>query len=163
MKSDKPVTKDEVIAALVNARAKIRQAAVDLPFEKQDAHFLGVWGIKELLAHLIGWDYTNLQACQSILAGELPEFFAHFNPDWRNYNTALVAKYKIDDYAPLIAALDASHNSLLSYLQALPEQDFDFDFGVRAGKTKVTIAWLLRAEAHDEEKHALQIISFLEQ
>lgn len=49
-------------------------------------------GVKDLLAHLIGWDYTYLQAFQDVREGRLPEFFAHFNPDWRKYNAALVEK-----------------------------------------------------------------------
>jgi hypothetical protein len=162
MKGSKVVKKDEVITAWVEARARIHQAASELPLEKQDVKFLGNWGIKDLLTHLVGWDYTYLQSFDDVRAGRLPDFFAHFNPDWRKYNAELVATYKINVYAQILDALIASRDSLLAYLDILPAHDFDFDFGVRAGKSIVTIAWLVQAETHDEEKHAQQIETFLQ-
>jgi hypothetical protein len=162
MITSKTIKKDEVVAAWIAARSRIRQAALEIPPKKQDVIFLGDWGVKDLLAHLIGWDYTYLQAFDDVRTGRLPDFFAHFNPDWRKYNAELVATYKINDYAQIIGALDASHHSLFAYLDILPAHDFDFDFGARAGKSIVTIAWLVQAETHDEEKHAQQIETFLQ-
>ena len=89
--------KDEVISGLVEARACILAAATQLPVEKQDQVFLGTWSVKDLLAHLMGWDFTNVEASQEILECKLPSFYAHHDRDWRTYNAGLVERYKKDD------------------------------------------------------------------
>ena len=43
--------------------------------KERDTVFLGIWTVRDMLAHLAGWDYANLEAAKSILAGELPSFY----------------------------------------------------------------------------------------
>jgi len=50
---------------------------------------------------------------------------------------------------------------LIAYLRAVPAAEFNRDRGLRAGRYKVTIARLLRAETDDERKHCAQIREFL--
>jgi hypothetical protein len=154
-------TKDEVIIGLLEARECILAAASAVPPEKQDEVFLGVWSMKELLAHLVGWDCTNLQAAQEILGNRLPSFYAHHDRGWKSYNDDLVARYGREDYAELLASVARSHRELVAYLSTLPAEEFDRDRGLRAGRYKVTIARLLRAETDDEKKHCAQIREFL--
>jgi hypothetical protein len=154
-------TKDEIIAGLVEARECILVAASAVPAEKQDEVFLGVWSMKELLAHLVGWDYTNLQAAQEILEGRMPSFYAHRDRGWKSYNESLVARYRREDYAELLASVAGSHRELIAYLRTVPAKEFDRDRGLRAGRYKVTIARLLRVETDDEKKHCAQIREFL--
>ena len=89
--------KESIIAALIQARRNILDVAYALPLEKQDEVFLGVWSVADLLAHLIGWDYTNLDATKSILQGELPEFYSHRDRDWETYNALLIERHKEED------------------------------------------------------------------
>lgn len=154
--------KDEIVAALIQARRKILDVAYTLPPEKQDEVFLGVWSVKDLLAHLIGWDYTNIEATKSILAGELPEFYSHHDRDWRTYNASLVERHKKEDFAELLYAVEASQRALMGLLGTVPAEEFDKDRGIRSKRYKVTIARLLQAEADDEEEHHRQIKEFAE-
>jgi uncharacterized damage-inducible protein DinB len=154
--------KDEIVTALTTARRKILDAAHALPPEKQDEVFLGVWSVKDLLAHLIGWDYTNMEAVKSILEGELPEFYAHQDRDWQSYNSMLVERHKREDFAELLYAVEASQRALMIFLEAVPAEEFDKDHAVRFKRYKVTIAHLLEAEAEDEEEHYKQIKEFAE-
>ena len=73
--------KDALIANLVEARKNILNAASALPAKQRDGIFLGSWSVKDLLAHLIGWDYTNIQAVKAILANKVPAFFSHYDKD----------------------------------------------------------------------------------
>jgi hypothetical protein len=66
------VKKEQVIARLGEVRRKIVAVAASLPPNKQNEIFLGVWSVKDLLAHLVGWDFANLAMAQEILAGKLP-------------------------------------------------------------------------------------------
>jgi uncharacterized damage-inducible protein DinB len=154
--------KDEIVTALTTARRKILDAAYALPPEMQDEVFLGVWSVKDLLAHLIGWDYTNMEAVKSILEGELPGFYAHQDRDWQTYNSMLVERYKKEDFAELLYSMEAPQRALMGLLEAVPAEEFDKDHGVRFKRYKVTIGRLLQAEADDEEEHYTQIKEFAE-
>jgi hypothetical protein len=143
--------KDEIIRGLVEARANILDAARFLSPAEQDQVFLGVWSIKDLLAHLAGWDYTNLEAVQEILEGQKPSFWEHYDRNWKSYNARLVAEYRREDRDELLAVVQESHRKLIDYLQAVPADEY---------LKHKSMASLLRAEAKDEEKHHGQVETF---
>ena len=154
--------KDEIISELVETRRRILDTASSLPPEKQDEVFLGVWSVKDLLAHLAGWDFTNLEAAKAVLAGELPSFYAYRDRDWKTYNARLVAEYERDDFAELLASVEDSLQELVDFLETIPAEEFDKDGGVRHKRYKVTIARLLQAEISDEKTHHKQVEEFRE-
>jgi hypothetical protein len=143
--------KDDIIRGLVTARLKILAEASLLSLEEQDEVFLGVWSVKDLLAHLAGWDYTNLEAVQEILAGQKPSFFEQYDRNWKSYNARLVAQYKREDYDELVVIVQESHRKLIDFLQAVPADEY---------LKRRRIASLLRTEASDEEKHYCQVEGF---
>jgi hypothetical protein len=154
--------KDSIISALTEVRRKILHVAHTLPPARRGEVFLGEWSAKELLAHLVGWDYTNIAATKSILSGELPEFYSHHDRDWASYNAFLVERHKTEDYAELLHSVEASHRALVDLLGTVPADEFEKDRGLRYKRYKVTIARLLQAEAEDEEEHYRQIKAFAE-
>jgi hypothetical protein len=152
--------KQQVIAGLVDARSKILASVAALPPAQQDVVFLGEWSVKDLLAHLIGWDFANLEATKEVLAGKLPSFYAHHDHDWRTYNARLVAEHKREDFAALLEAVEDSHRQLEEYLRTVPAEEFGKDRGLRFRGWRVTITALLKAETSDERKHHEQIEEF---
>lgn len=149
--------KHQLIGGLVQARTKVLQAVrVVLP-SRADEIFLGIWSLQDLLAHLEGWDYTNLQAVQEILVGKPPTFFQYSDKDWRSYNQRLVEQYKRPSLEQLLAELDTSHRQLIAYLESLPARDVANGKVKRETGRSVTIRNLLQAEARDETRHAEQI------
>lgn len=155
-------SKEEIISALVEARRKILDVAYALPPDRRDEVFLGTWSAQDLLAHLVGWDYTNIEATKSILAGELPEFYSQHDRDWASYNALLIERHKSEDYAELLRSVEASHRALLDLLATVPADEFERDRGLRYKRHKVTIARLLQVEAEDEEEHCRQMREFAE-
>jgi len=149
--------KEQVIAELIEARRGILDAAATPLAEQQDEIFLGVWSVKDLLAHLVGWDLANLAAAGEVLAGQLPAFYAHHDRDWQTYNARLVAQHKKADWGEMVAAVEGSLRELVAYVRTIPAEELDRDRGVRYKRYKVTIARLLQAEAGDERRHAAQI------
>jgi hypothetical protein len=145
--------KDALIAGLVRARRKILAEARLLSPAQQDEVFLGEWSIKELLAHLAGWDNTNRGAVQEILAGQKPSFWQYHDRDWQSYNARLVAEYKRENFSELLAVVEASHRRLIDYLQTVPADAY---------VKKRQIASLLRTEIEDEEEHHSQVKAFRE-
>ena len=129
---------------------------------EQDQVFLGIWSIKDLMSHFIGWDKTNLAAVKSVLDGQVPAFYEHRDPDWRNYNAILVKKNKKNSIQELITTAKDSQQRLIKFLQTIPPENFNKDFGVRFRGYKVTIQRLLEAETKDEQIHLQQIIDYFE-
>jgi len=152
--------KEMLISDLINVRKLIIEAATCLSPEERNQVFLGVWSVKDLLAHLIGWDYTNLVAAKDILAGKLPEFYSEYDHDWKSYNERLIGKYKRDNFEELLNSIQNSHQKLIDYLKTIPAEDLDKDTGVRCQRHKITINGLLRVEINDEKIHHQQIENF---
>jgi hypothetical protein len=143
--------KDEVISGLIGARRRILEAAAGLAPQERGLLFLGEWSVKELVAHLIGWDYTNLEAVRDVLAGHKPAFWSHYDRDWQSYNALLVARYGRDDWAELVAAVHESHRQLIDYLRTVPADEY---------LRKRKIVSLLQVETRDEKTHHQQIVRF---
>jgi uncharacterized damage-inducible protein DinB len=143
--------KNGIIRGLVKARRKILDAAGLLSPAQQDEVSLGVWSVKDLLAHLAGWDYTNLKAVQEILAGQKPSFWEYHDRDWQSYNARLVAEYKRDDFVELVTVVEESHRKLIDFLQGVPAEEY---------LRRREITRLLRAESRDEEEHHRQLQEF---
>lgn len=154
--------KHAIISGLTRARKAIIDAARELPEAKRDEIFLGKWSVKDLLAHLVGWDYTNLNSVKEIREGKTPRVFEHWNPDWAAFNARLVKQYKQDDWSTLLDAVDESHHALRTLLERTPDEEFEKDFGARSPRGRViTIAEHLQAEIDDEQTHYNQIAAWL--
>ncbi|HLF74843.1 MAG TPA: hypothetical protein VI524_10885, partial [Anaerolineales bacterium] len=67
--SQKGACRDEIISALVKARQDILVEVSALAEADQERVFLGIWSVKDVLAHLAGWDYTNMEAARYVMAG----------------------------------------------------------------------------------------------
>jgi hypothetical protein len=160
MKQAASVFKDNLLFGLKAIRESILSEVFALPAEARNRVFLGTWSVMDLLAHLAGWDFTNLQAAHDILDGLLPEFYEHHDRDWKTYNAALVAKYGCADFREQIELVRDAQKQLMEYLQTLSTEDYKLDTGVRAKGIKVTIARLLQAELEDETIHFEQIVEF---
>ncbi len=155
--------KEKILSALVETRQNILAEASMLSDEQQDQVFLGIWSIKDLLAHFIGWDYTNLDAVKSVLAGKVPSFYKHRDHDWQTYNAMLVKKYKRDSFKEFLATMRDSQEKLIKFLQTILPENFNKDFGVRFHGYKVTVQRLLEAELKDEQTHLQQIIDLFKE
>jgi hypothetical protein len=152
--------KDEILAALTAARQSLLDEVSRLSEADRDRVFLGVWSVKDLLAHVIGWDHTNLEAVRVVMASQLPSFYNQHDRDWKTYNAMLVAKYKRDSFEEMLALVKESHYQLMEYLKTVPPEAINNDFGVRFRGVKVTIRRLLEAEIKDMQVHHQQIVDF---
>jgi hypothetical protein len=155
--------KDQILSALVETRQSILAEVSELSDSQQDQVFLGIWSVKDLLAHLIGWDETNLHAAKSVMEEQLPSFYEHRDHDWQTYNAILVKKYKKGSFRELLATVRDSQEKLIKFLKTVQPENFNKDFGVRFRGYKVTIQRLLEAELGDEQTHHQQVIDFFKE
>lgn len=158
-------TVDEKKRSLLSEFSEWRKCVLDtaalIPSEYHDQPLLGVWSIKDLLAHLIGWDYSNIEAVKAVIEGKLPEFYRYIDKDWRSYNARLVGLYKKETVPELIQDAYVSHHALNAQVVDIPAKEFFGDKGVRYRGYKVTIARLIEADIKDAKIHSEQIRDFL--
>ena len=154
--------KTELLDNLIQLRGEILAAARQFLPKEETIPFVGIWSLLDLLAHLAGWDVTNRTAAQEILAGKTPSFYAHHGKDWAEYNAFLVAQYRQDSLAKMLATVERTQQELIVYLKAVPAKDLYKDYAVRVRGYKVIISRLLEAEYKDETHHLNQILEFLD-
>ena len=154
--------KQKIITEFIETRQKFLELIDSLPLEKKPIHFLGIWSVKELLAHLQGWDWANMNAIRSVLRMNLPEFYDHYDIDWRTYNAELVKRYQCNKLSESIKEVRQSHQALIQRLLTLSADDMFKDFNLQFKGSHVTIAKLIQAEIGDEKVHTQQLKSFLE-
>jgi len=163
MASKASTRKEETISTLVKTRLDILAKVSTLSKTDRERVFLGTWSVKDLLAHLAGWDFTNAEAISSVLAGKLPSFYDYRDHDWQTYNSLLVEKYRKNSFRELLASVKNSQKKLIGHLRSVAAEDFNRDFGVRFRGYKVTVQRLLEAEAKDEQVHYRQISDFFKE
>jgi hypothetical protein len=154
--------KDDLINSLAGVRACLLATAATISEDQRLTPFLGDWSVMELLAHIAGWDATNLQAIRDIQAGTLPKFYSQYDADWQTYNSTLVEHYRRTDFSEQLELVKNTHKELLQYLEELQEHEFERDHGLRNGRSKVTIARLLESEIEDEQTHCMDLEDFRE-
>ncbi len=152
--------KGEVIARMIEVRQKILDTAMKLPPARLETPYLGTWTVKDMLAHLAGWDYTNAAAASQISNGKVPVFFEQRDKDWKSYNQALIQQYGRGTVGEVIDRVRQSHRSLINQLGATT--DADFNRPVAHGKRSLSIASLLNAEVRDEMEHLEQLCALLQ-
>ncbi len=157
MSANHEARKQQLLRELAEARASLLEAARALPTAAQYRVFLGIWSPADLLAHLVGWDKANLTAVQELLRGELPGFYAHYDADWRTFNAGLVARYRRDDFAALLADVEQSHRELVALLAGIPAEEMVRDRGLRFRGWQITIERLMLLEVKDDREHAPQL------
>lgn len=162
-RSSPEARKVELLDELERARTTVLDALNSLPPDSRREPFLGIWSSYELVAHLIGWDYTNIQAIADIQADRLPQFYAHRDRDWQTYNARLVREYSKDNWEELMAAVAESYQRLVAVLRALPADEFYKDRGIRFRGWKVLIGRLVEADIKDVTTHAAQVLAFKDQ
>jgi hypothetical protein len=153
--------KRDLLSGFIDVRRNLLAFSAQIPFEQQEQVFLGTWSIQDLLAHVIGWDYSNLEAIQAVFASRLPAFYEYIDKDWRSYNARLVSLYKKGTLPDLIKAAQASQDALIDRLTPIPAKDLFHDYGVRFRGYKVTIARLIEADTKDVTTHLEQVKEFV--
>jgi hypothetical protein len=153
--------KENLLQELREVRNSILEVSASFPQEEAEQVFLGSWSLLDLLAHLVGWDYTNMEASKEILRGEMPSFYDKYDKDWNSYNAVLVSEYKRDSLDEMISCVTESHGDLLRFIGDLPPEQIFVDHGVRRGSYKVIISRLLEADIQDVNEHLRQIKAFV--
>lgn len=145
-------TKDELTGALDHSRQVMRDLLRDL----QSAHGEGgevypTWTVRELLAHLTGWDETSAAALRAHAQGQKPATPAArgFDP----FNAENVRARQDRSLEQVIADWEAAREDFKQAIRNLPEEKAAEPFTSTWGPV-VTLDVFVRIFAEHEIEHA---------
>jgi hypothetical protein len=153
------VESETLLAEFNRVRQQLIDAASAVSPQLRNEPFVGEWDLKDVLAHTVGWDYTNIEALPDFRAGRLPAFFNRFDADWAAINADLVARYRSENWDALLASLAESQRAFTDAIRAL--SDTQLDNVAMWGKHRITLRGMMRAVSKDESEHVAQIRTFI--
>jgi hypothetical protein len=116
------------------------------------------WTPRDVVAHLVGWNRRMVHACQDILAGTTPDYYADAPNDYRTINAGYVARHASTSREALLRDLAAGLEELTAYARALNPAEWEASHGVKHYRgAPATVAGTLASLAGDYAQHARQI------
>ena len=118
------------------------------------------WTVRDMVAHLVGWNRYIVRGSQQILRGDLPFYDVDPGPDYANVNAALVREYAEVDRGALLESLAATTRELTDFLRSIDPADWDRDFGVRHDGETLTVKGTVDDLIDDYDHHRVQLENF---
>jgi hypothetical protein len=109
------------------------------------------WTIKEVLAHLAGWDDATILALEAFTSGNPPPVPALLGIDL--YNSQTVAERTTLDYEQIIREWEWVREKLVSILENITDENLEATI-VSPWGPSMTVAELINVMTEHEEEHA---------
>jgi len=116
------------------------------------------WTIRELLAHLTGWDDVTIESLQAHTAGRSPSVSAIHSFD--KYNAQSVSSRKDLDYEHVLEEWRHARHGLRTLIEQLPDDKLSSPVIVPWGG-KPTVTKLLDIFHDHDEEHTRDILEWL--
>jgi uncharacterized damage-inducible protein DinB len=142
--------KSVLLARLVAGREQLLAQLAGLGESAFAAEVIGNWKLKDLLAHISGWDRWELQSAQHVLNGQTPDLTPARGVD--GYNAQVVAAWRNCATAELLDELHAARAEWVAILDERPLRAFD-----TAQADSWNFAQQVRIEWQHDAEHAAQI------
>ena len=142
--------KKDLIRQLDEARTRLLAALANLDTQTE---IYPPWKLKELLAHLSGWDEATIASLQTHIGGGEPLTPAARGIDF--YNAESVATREALTYEQVAQELEVTRERLKTILLAMPPDKFEqplvFAWGPRGPVTKLVAIFVHHEGAHAKE------------
>lgn len=129
-----------------------------LPEIDPDKEIYPGWTIKDMLAHMTGWDDATIASLRAHMVGCLPSIPAIRSLD--KYNALTISSRKDLDYDHVLKEWRVARQVLRTLIEQMPEDKFFSPVIVPWGK-KTTVTHLVDIFRGHEEEHARDIITWL--
>ena len=116
-------TKDELLRHAENEYDRFRAAVTGLDDADMRQHWLGHWGVRDIVAHVIGWHREMAPALERLGRGEPPYADGAYDAV-DGWNARFVEAGRGRPVDALVRELDASHRNVLAIASKLPEELF---------------------------------------
>src|SRR5262245_3255723 len=116
--------KDDLLRQADDEFGALKRALAGLTDEAMRQPVSGVWGVREILAHLTGWQREMIPLLERVARNErpVPEGVSYADVD--AWNARHVAARRGLTVAGVRAQLDASHRAFLAAARGVPEARF---------------------------------------
>jgi len=141
--------KDDLLRQADGDFGALKRALVGLSDDAMRQPWSGVWGVREILAHIAGWQREMIPVLERVARGEKPIPDGVSYEDLDGWNARHVAARRGLTVEGVRAELDASHRGFVNAARAVPEARFGPD------KTATRIVDL--NGPHHYREHAAQI------
>lgn len=144
-----PASKDELLSAAAREYQALHDALAGLNETQLTKVWLGVWSVKDIVAHISGWHRELGPALERMARGERPIAEGVSYDDVDGWNARFVAACAGASVADVLLELDRSHEYFMRAASAVPAERF------QPGKT----AWKIvdGNSAHHYKEHGDQI------
>ena len=115
------------------------------------------WSVRDIVAHLVGWNRYIIEGSEQILGGELPWYDVDPGENYSKINAVVIRQYPSVNRTELVDELRASAAELMDFLRSVDAGDWDRDFGVRHGEETLTIRGTIDDLIADYVHHRQQI------
>jgi hypothetical protein len=111
--------------------------------------WLGTWSVKDIVAHIVGWQRELAPALERIARGERPVAEGVSYDDVDAWNARFAAAYRDATASDVLLELDRSHEAFMQAAAGVPEERF------APGKTAYRI--VDENTGHHYQEHAEEI------
>lgn len=116
--------KDDLLRQADDDLGALKRALVGLSDHAMRQPLLGVWGAREILAHIAGWQREMIPVLERVARGEKPIPDGVSYEDIDGWNARHVAARRGLTVEGIRAELDASHRDFAAAARAVPEARF---------------------------------------
>jgi hypothetical protein len=141
-------TRQTLIEQLERSRAKMMAQLDEIDLKRE---IYPLWTIREMLAHLSGWDDAVIAFIRSLMEGKIPATPAARGIDV--YNAETVATREGLDYDHIYREYIATRTTLLDLLRAVPEEKIQEPYILPWGDHG-TLVDIIHIFAPHEDEHA---------
>jgi len=143
--------KKGLIRQLDEARAELQAALAGLDAQTE---IYPSWKLKELLAHLSGWDESTISSLQTHIGGGEPLTPAARGIDF--YNAESVASHEALSYEQVVKGCESARDRLKAVILDMPPGKFEQPLVFAWGPTG-SVSKLIAVFSHHERAHAKEI------
>jgi len=143
-------TKPELVALLHEARSELRAAldAVDPAREVSPG-----WSVRDVLAHLNGWEAATVEALRALLRGDVYSLEGYRGID--AFNEEMVAARAAMTFAALRQECESLRGDLLAVFAEVPEAELETAINAPWGRQ--TVERMVAVIGYHEQDHAREI------
>jgi len=144
-----------LLQRLDETRAKIEEL---LPKVDPKKEIYPGWTIKDLLAHITGWDDATIDSLRAHVAGRVPAIPA--DRGINEYNARTVSTRQDLDYEHILGEWRLTRQVLRTIIEQMPDDKFSNPLIVPWGE-KGTVTFLVDIFREHEEEHVHDILEWL--
>lgn len=142
---------EQLIQELDEARTRMREITA-LVSEKTEIY--ETWKMKEVLAHIYGWEDVTISALQAHAQGKVPTALSEQGID--EYNAIMASSCQKLPYATIVHEWENTREQLKEVLSTYPEDKFAQPLFFPWGQTG-TVTQIIRIMIEHEHEHADEI------